>query len=156
MKIRRFMKSRDGSALIWTLFLILMLFTLTFVVYTGVMVYAKYQSCETELQRASTVTVDGSMINANVRDLSLDIPADTAQVLLEENLTEAGWAQEDGSWVKRDSGKLIYALEDAQISAEGKTLRIDAVFAMPSPWTVGGIYEIRIAMTVLSSVLYIE
>lgn len=156
MIIRHFMKSQDGSALIWTLFLILILFTLTFVVYTGVMVYAKYQTCETELERAALITVDRSMVNTNVRDLSLDIPADTAQSLLEENLTEAGWAQEDGSWVKRDSGKLIYALEDAQISVEGKTLRIAATFAMPAPWAVGGIYEIRIPMTVLSSVLYIE
>jgi hypothetical protein len=154
--MKRFIKDTSGSALIWTLFLILIIFTLTFVVYTGVTVYAKYQICETELERAAIVTVDAGLLNANMRDLSLDIPADTVQSLLEENLTEAGWVQEDGRWVKRDSGKLIYTLEDAQISVEGKTLRIDAMFAMPSPWTVGGMDEIRIPMTVLSSVLYIE
>jgi len=37
-----------------------------------------------------------------------------------------------------------------------KTLRLDATFVMPSPWVAGGVTEIRIPMTVLSSVLYIE
>lgn len=154
--MKRFIKDTSGSAIIWTFFLMLIIFTLSFVVYTGVTVYSKYQTCETEMERAALITVDMGMVNANVRDLFLDIPADAAQLLLEKNLTEAGWAQEDGSWVKRDNGKLIYALEDAQISVDGKTLRIDATFAMPSPWTVGGMDEIRIPMTVLSSVLYIQ
>ena len=103
--MKRFIKDTCGSAVIWTLFLILIFFTLSFVVYTGVTVYAKYQKCETELEREALVTVDMGMVNANVRDLSLDIPADTAQSLFEENLTKAGWTQEDGSWLKRDSGK---------------------------------------------------
>ncbi len=154
--MRRFVKDTRGSAIIWTLFLILILFTLAFVVYTGVMVHAKYQTCETELQRAATVTVDTGLLNANVRDLQLDVQADTAQSLLEENLTDAGWTLEDGSWVKYNGDKLIYALEDMQTSTQEKTLRIDATFAMPSPWTVGGVTEICIPMTVLSSVLYID
>ena len=156
MNIRCFIKDTRGSAIIWTIFLILILFTLTFVVYTGVTVYAKYQTCETELQRAATVTVDVGLLNANVRDLQLDVSEDIAQSLLENSLTEAGWTQEDESWVKYYDGKLINALEDMQVTAEGKTLRIDATFAMPSPWTVGGVTEICIPMTVLSSVLYIE
>ena len=156
MNIRCFIKDMRGSAIIWTLFLILILFTLTFVAYTGITVYAKYQTCETELQRAATVAVDTGLINANVRDLQLDVQADTAQSLLEESLTDAGWTKEDGSWVKYNGDKLIYALEDMQASVQEKTLRIDGTFAMPSPWTVGGKAEIRIHMTVLSSVLYIE
>jgi hypothetical protein len=141
---------------LWTLFLILIFFTLSFVVYSGITVYAKYQTCETELQRAATVTVDAGLLNANMRDVQLDIPADAAQSLLEENLMESDWIQEDASWMKRDDGKLIYALEDVQVTIEEKTLRIDAMFAMPSPWTVGGISKIHIPMTVLSSLLYIE
>jgi hypothetical protein len=154
--MRRFVKDTRGSAIIWTLFLILILFTLAFVVYTGVTVYAKYQTCETELQRAATVAVDTGLINANVRDLQLDIQEDTAQSLLEESLMDAGWTKEDGSWVKYNGDKLIYALEDMQTSVQEKTLRIDGTFAMPSAWTVSGISEIRIHMTVLSSVLYID
>lgn len=154
--MRRFVKDTRGSAVIWTLFLILILFTLTFVVYTGVMVYAKYQTCETELERAAIVTVDAGLLNANVRDLALDIPAVSAHSLLEDNLIESGWTKEDGNWVKCDDGKLIYALEDMQMTVEEKTMQIDAVFTMPMPWMIDGIDEIHIPVKVLSSVLYIE
>jgi hypothetical protein len=153
--MRRFLQDTRGSAILWTLFLILILFTLTALIYTGVTVYAKYQTCETELQCASTITVDAELVNANVRDLQLNVPKDAAQSL-EDNLTETGWTQEEGCWIKRDSGKIIYGLEDIQLTAEGKTMRIDGTFVMPSSWTVGGISEIRIPMTVLSTVLYIE
>ncbi len=154
--MRRFLQDTRGSAILWTMFLILILFMLSFVVYTGTTVYAKYQTCETELERAALVTVDAGLLNANVRDLQLDVPADVAQSLLETNLTDAGWALEDGRWVKYDGDKLIYALEDARLSVREKTLRLDATFVMPSLWELGGVTEIRIPMTVLSSVLYIE
>ena len=108
------------------------------------------------MQLEATVAVDTGLINANVRDLQLDVQADTAQSLLESNLTDAGWTQEDGIWVKYNGDKLIYALEDMQASVQEKTLRIDATLVMLSPWTVNGISEIRIHMMVLSSVLYID
>lgn len=154
--MRRFLQDTRSSAILWTLFLILILFMLSFVVYTGTTVYAKYQTCETELERAALVTVDAGLLNANARDLQLDIPADVAQSMLENNLTEARWAREDGRWVKYDRDKLIYALEDARLSVREKTLRLDAMFVMPAPWAMGGVTEIRIPMMVLSSVMYIE
>jgi len=154
--MRHFFKDTRGSAILWTLFLILILFTLSFVVYTGTTVYAKYQTCETELERAALVTVDAGLLNTNVRDLQLNVPAAAAQSLLEENLADAGWAREDGRWVKYNGEKLAYALEGAQLSVQEKTLRRDATFVMLSPWEFGSISEIRIPITVLSSVLYIE
>ena len=154
--MKRFFQDTRGSAILWTLFLILFLFTLSFVVFTGTTIYAKYQTCETELERAALVTVDAGLLNANVRDLQLDVPADAAQTLLEENLADAGWAREDGRWVKYDGDKLIYAFEDTQLLVQEKTLRLDATFVMLSPWEFGSISEIRIPITVLSSVLYIE
>lgn len=154
--MRRFFQDTRGSAILWTLFLILILFTLSLVVYTGTTVYDKYQTCETELERAALVTVDAGLLNANVRDLKLDVPADAAQSLLEDNLTDAGWTREDGRWVKYDDDKFIYGLEDVQLSVQEKTLRLDAMFVMPAPWAMSGVTEIRISMTVLSSVLYID
>jgi hypothetical protein len=154
--MRHFFQDTRGSAILWTLFLILILFTLSFVVYTGTTVYAKYQICETELERAALVTVDAGLLNTNVRDLQLNVPADAAQSLLEENLADAGWAREDGRWVKYNGEKLAYALEGAQLSVQEKTLRLDATFVMPAPWAMSSVTEIRIPMTVLSSVLYID
>ena len=119
--MRHFFQDTRGSAILWTLFLILILFTLSFVVYTGTVVYAKYQTFETELERAAIVTVDAGLLNTNVRDLQLDIPEDAAQSLLEENLADAGWAHEDGRWVKYDGGKLIMRLRTRNFRCRGKT-----------------------------------
>ena len=154
--MRRFFQDTHGSTPIWAAFAILILFTLSFVVYSAVTVYAKYQTCETELERASVVTVDMSMVNPNVRDSVLNIPVIPAKALLEANLTDAGWTRVDGNWTKRDGGKLIYSLEDMKITVEEKTMQIKATFAMPAPWTIGGMDEIRIPMEARSSVLYIE
>lgn len=156
MKIRRFFQDTRGSAPIWVAFAMLTLFTLSFVVYSAVTVYAKYQTCETELERAAFVTVDISMVNPNVRDSVLNIPDLPANALLTDNLTGAGWTREDGNWMKRDGGKRIYSLEDMEITVEEKTIRIKAIFSMPAPWALGGMDEIRIPMEVRSSVLSIE
>lgn len=154
--MNRFFREKSGSTPIWVAFAILILFTLSFVVYSAVTVYAKYQTCETELERAAIVTVDMSMVNPNVRDSVLNIPAIPAKTLLTNNLTDTGWTQEGGNWMKRDGGKLLYSLEDMEITVEEKTIRIEAIFSMPAPWTIGGMDEIRIPMEVRSSVLYIE
>lgn len=154
--MRRFLRDTRGGTPIWAAFLILILFTLSLVVYSAVTLYTKYQTCETELERASVVTVDMSMVNPNVRDSVLNIPVIPAKSLLTNNLTDTGWTQEGGNWMKRDGGKLIYSLEDMEITIEEKTIRIKAIFSMPAPWTIGGMDEIRIPMEVRSSVLYIE
>jgi len=154
--MKRFLKDNAGSALIWAVFLILILCTVSIVVYSGVMIYAKYQACETEVQRAATITANRSMVNANVRDLELDMPVIPAEDYFYENLAETGWTSEDGCWRRREDGKLIYSLEDMTVDIEGKTIRITAIFAMPLPWGIGGLGEVRIPMNVRSSILYIE
>ncbi|MHB1314578.1 MAG: hypothetical protein ACYCX2_03740 [Christensenellales bacterium] len=154
--MKRFLKDSTGSALIWAVFLILVLCTVSVVVYSGVMIYAKYQTCETEVQRVATQTTNMSMVNANLRDLELDIPAVSAEDYFYENLTETGWAMADGCWRRCEDGKLIYSLEDMTVDIVGKTIRITATFAMPLPWGIGGIGEVHIPIDVRSSVLYIE
>lgn len=152
----RFLNDRRGSAIVWTVFAILILCTLTFVVYAGVTVYAKYQMCETDLERVAVITVDKSMVNSNVRDVALDIPAVQAETLLEDNLTQAGWTLENGNWVKRDDDKLIYSLESMSVEIDGRMMHISAVFVMPLPWNIGSMREISIPMKMQTSVLYID
>ena len=142
--MKRFLREQNGSALTWTLFIILALFTISFTVYSGVTVYVKYQSAETELQRAAIVTVDKSMENANVRDLELNVPSTIAIDMLETNLIDTGWIKEDRDWVKRDGEKHICSLEDMQIEITDMTMRIDATFAMPLPWAIKDIGYVRI------------
>ena len=154
--MKHFFRDVSGNTSIWAAFLIIILFTLSFVVYSAVTVYAKFQICEKELERASIVAVDTSMINSNVRDSLLDIPAIPAQTLLANNLSKAGWVQEGGAWAKREEDKLVYSLEDMTVEIEGKAMRIDAVFSMPSPWMIGDTDEIHMPIQVRSSILYIE
>lgn len=154
--MKRFIREQSGSVLIWSLFIILILFTLTFVVYSGVTVYAKYQTCENELQRAATVTVDKSMVNANVRDLELNVPSASAINLLEDNLMDAGWIKDGGGWAKRDGEKLIYSFENMEIEVHDRTMQIEATFAMPLPWAIGDMFIVRIPMKVRASILYVD
>jgi hypothetical protein len=154
--MKHFIKDNTGSALIWTIFLILILITLSVVVYSGVTVYAKYQTCETEVQRAATVTVDKNMENANVRDLVLDVPAELAVESFYVNMTETGWVLEDGYWNRYKNDRLIYSLEDMTVDVEDKTVSISAVLAISLPWDIGGMGKVRIPLNVRSSVLYIE
>lgn len=154
--MKRFLREQNGSALIWTLFIILALFTISFVVYSGVTVYAKYQSAETELQRAAIVTVDKSMENANVRDLELNVPLTKAIDILETNLIDAGWIKEHGDWIERNGKKLIYSLEDMQIEIIDMTMIVDTTFAMPLPWAIKDIGYVRIPMQIRTSILYVN
>lgn len=154
--MKRFWKEDIGSALIWMVFLILILITLSAVAYAGVTVYAKYQTCEAEVQRAATVTVDKNMLNANVRDLILDVPADSAEELFYVSLTETGWTLEDGYWNRYKGEKAVYSLEDMTVTVDGKTMSISATMVIPLPWEIGDIGKVSIPMNVRSSVLYIE
>ena len=154
--MKRFWKDNAGSALIWSVFLILILMTLSTVVYAGAIVYAKYQTCETEVQRAATVTVDKNMLNANVRDLMLDVPVESAEKSFFVCLTETGWTLESGCWNRYEGGKLIYSLEDMTVEVEGKSMSISATMAIPLPWDIGDLSIVRISMNVRSSVLYID
>lgn len=154
--MKRFWKDRTGSTPILAAFLILILMTLSVVVYTGVMVYAKYQACETEIQRAATITVDRNLFNANVRDLELDVPAVSAGDDFYENLTQTGWTMEDGCRNRYKDRHLIYSLEDMTVDIEGQAIRISATFAILLPWDIGGMIKVHIPVSVRSSVLYID
>ena len=154
--MKRFWKEDTGSALIWMVFLILILITLCAVTYAGVTVYTKYQTCEAEVQRAAIVTVDKNMLNANVRDLILDVPAESAEESFYVSLTEVGWTLEDRYWNRYEDGKTVYSLEDMSVAVDGKTVSINATMVIPLPWEIGEIGKVSIPMNVRSSVLYIE
>lgn len=154
--MKHFWKGNTGSALIWSVFIIVILMTLSAVVFAGMTVYSKYQDCETEVQRASIITVDTNMLNANVRDLILDVPAEYAEDSFYASLTEAGWTLENGCWNRYEDGKSIYSLEDMSVDVDGKTLSISATMAISLPWDIGDLSIVRLLINVRSSVLYID
>ncbi len=154
--MKRFFKDTGGNAVIGAVFIILVFCTLAFVIYSGFTVSSKYQAAEAELQRAVTVTIDTCMINTNVRDVDLDIPA-TAESALKDNLIQSGWTiTGSGSWVKQNEDKLVYKLDDVEININDKTMQLEATFVTPLPWAMGEITEVKIPMQIRKSVLYID
>lgn len=152
----RLIKDKKGSAYLWAAFVLLAMVMLAAVVYNGVGIYTKYQAAETELQRAATVTVDGSMENAAVRDLVLDIPAADAEELFFDNLRELGYEQSGGDWTKRIDNNTIYSLTDLEIKTEGSVMSVTAVLSVPLLWETGSAAVVRIPIQARSSVLYIK
>ncbi len=154
MRIRRLIHDTSGSAYLWAAFIVLALIMLAAVVYNGVTVYTKYQMAETELQRAATVTVDGSMRNEAVRDLVLDVPV-VAEGMFLDHLRDSGFEQCGSDWRNHVDGKTVYTLEDMKIEVNGRTMKVTAVHAIPLLWEAGGAPVVRIPIQVHSSVLYI-
>lgn len=154
--MKRFLQDERGNAVVWSAFLVLILFTLSFVVYGAVTIYSKYQNCETELERTAIVAVDQSMSNPKVRDMQLDIPATPALAALEQSLTGMGWAKENGSWVMRANGKNLYRLDGLVATADGRRLRITADCVMSLPWEIGGLKEVSIPIRAQTSILTID
>lgn len=153
--MRNLIKNQDGNAVLWALFAILILCILSVAVYSAVTVYSNYQTAEAELHRAATMSADSSMENANVRDMQLDIP-DSAEAQLEDNLTEAGWVNEDNDWVRYDGDEALYSLEDMQVEITDMSMQIDATFVMTLPWEIGDMSNVRIPVRIRSSILYVD
>jgi hypothetical protein len=152
----RLWKNRKGSAYLWALFILLAMVILAAVVYNGVAVYVKYQTAETELQRAATVTVDASMQNAAVRDLILDVPTADAETLFFKNLRESGYQNNGSEWTKRIDDKTVYTLTELETGTDGCTMKVTAILSLPLMWDISGMSVIRVPIQVLSSMLYIQ
>ena len=152
----KLIKDKKGSAYLWAALIMLAMVMLTAVIYNGVTVYTKYQSAETELQRAITVTVDGSIKNAAVRDLLLDVPVSDAEELFFDHLRELGYERGGTDWIKRVNGKLVYTLTGLEVQTDGRVMEITAVLAIPMLWETDNTAVVRIPIQARAAVLYIE
>jgi hypothetical protein len=155
--MKRFVRDTHGSAPIWAAFAILILFTLSFVVYAGVTVYTKYMACETELERAAVIAVDSNMENKNVRDVNIDIPVQPTQTDVESNLAAAGFIKSGSqSWKKYKGDKLLYEIRNLTVTVENERMKLSGLFVMPLPWSVGGQTEVEIPITARSRILFLK
>jgi len=154
--MKQFFKEQDGNALLWPLFIMLILMTLSVVVYSGITIYAQYQACENELQQAAIVSADMNMENANVRDLMLDISSDAALMDFKANLERSGWRTEDNHWMKYESGKKMYSLEDVRIEITDEVIQIAGNCVIPLSWAIREETIVSIPMQVRASILYLD
>jgi hypothetical protein len=155
--MKRFLKDQSGYALLLPLFIILILLTFSLVIYSAVIISSKYQICENDIQRAATITVDKSMENANVRDILLDIPAESTTSNLESNLSEMGYTKvTDTAWSKAIDGKTSYSLEDVQVSVQNEVLTITGMIKAYLPWRITGYPFISLPVRVICRAFYIS
>lgn len=155
--MKRFHKDTRGNASLWAVFLMAVLFLLAVVAYTGATLYSTYQSAQTELERVANVSVDASLLNANVRDLLLDIPADAAVQKVYTNLASVGFVQDvSGDWERMEEGKTRYCLKGVQITVSGKMLDLSATLSMPLPLEVGCHLEVELPISAHVNVLYMD
>ena len=155
--MKRFLHDTRGNASLLAAFLVVVLFLLAVVAYAGATVYSTYQTAQTELERAASVSVDTSLVNANVRDLMLDIPEEDVVQQVDANFSSAGFVQNaNGDWTRMEGGKTLYWLKNAQITVSGRVLDVTATLAIPLPWTVGGFTRIELPISICVNVLYLD
>lgn len=154
--MKRFVKEQDGNALLWPLFIMLILMTLSVVVYSGITVYTQYQACENELQQATVISADMNMDNANVRDLMLDISSDAALMDFEANLERSGWETDGDNWMKHENGKKMYSLEDVRINITDEVIQIAGNCGVSLPWAISQETTVHIPMQVQASIFYLD
>lgn len=155
--MKKFIFDTRGNASLWAAFLMVVLFLLAVAGYFGATIYSTYQTAQIELERAANVSVYDSLINANVRDLLLDIPADAAEQKVYANLASAGYLQDaDGDWGRLDGGDSLYCLKDMQVTVSGKMLDVTATLSMSLPWGVGGLLAMELPVSAHVKVLYMD
>ena len=154
--MKRFFKDQKGNALIWSLFIILILCTFSFVIYSAITVYSQYQACENDLQRAAIIATDKSMENANVRDIILNIPGEEATTSFETNLLKQGYIKmADDHWLRTIHDKEAYSLNDLTISIAGDVITIRASINIYLPWKIANNVTVSFPISAVSRVLYI-
>ena len=152
-----FLHDTRGSASLLAAFLVVVLFLLAVVAYAGATVYSTYQSAQTELERAASFSVDASLVNANVRDLMLDIHEEDVVQQIYANLSSVGFVQGANSdWMRMEGEKTLYWLKNIQTMVSGRVLDVTATLAIPLPWTVGGFTRIELPISICVNVLYLD
>lgn len=153
--MKYYVKDTRGSTSLLAAFLAAALCMLAVAVYSGAMIYSNYQTAQTELERAISISVDTNLINANIRDLVLDIPEEEAVAALGNNLEEAGYRYSEDVWQRIEDSNILFSLKDLQTVIDGDRMTITAIFSMTLPWGAE-LPRVEIPLQVVSKVLYIE
>ena len=151
------LENEHGNSILLSTFLLLAMMTISLVIYTVCLVYAKYQAAQVDLERAGSVSVDKSLENNNVRDLELGIPAEMTHAALEANLVNTGWEEViPGTWAFGNGGQELYRVSGLSSAVNLGWMSTSGVWSMPLPWLTDVLPSIQIPITVKSKVLYID
>lgn len=156
MKHCKLMKDENGNTFIWAAVIILALCMLMAVVYNVIFIYTNVNTAKLDMERATVVTVNESLINENVRDLIHAIPETLAVDYFYSNLENAGYIKSGSTYIKKENGQEKYSISNIELTFDGELMEITADFSIPLLWEIGDISEIIIPIKMLSRVYYIE
>lgn len=156
MKHCNLMQDENGNTFIWAAIIILALCMLMAVVYNVIFIYTNVNTAKLDMERATVVTVNESLINENVRDLIHAIPESPAIDYFYANLEDAGYIKSGNTYFKKENGQEKYSISNIELTFDGEQMEITADFSIPLLWEIGDISEIVIPIKTLSRVYYIE
>ena len=154
--MKKFLHDTHGSSSLWAAFFCLILCTFSILIYTGATIYTKYHIAQTELERAATVSVDGTLENPAIRDLITDVSSSKVMQAVENNLMKVGYRKtKSGEWRKVVNGKWICSFQDLNLSVTGDQLYVSANLSLPLPWHIDAAV-ISLPITFQSKVLFLN
>lgn len=156
MKRRNLITDTQGNSYLWVAFSILILTVLTVVIYNIIFVYTTINTAKHDLERVSIITVNETLINANVRDLNHTIPEISATQHFFDNLSNLGYQQISGAYVKKENDKELYRISNIKLSFNGELMEIKADLTITLLWEIDSVSEIVIPIKTLSRVYYFE
>ena len=109
-------RQKTGSAPLWTIFIAILLISFSLLIYTTMSLRTNYMQAQTELERATNVSIDINLQNQSVRDIQMKPDLPSIKLSLEQNLVDLGYEKvSDTSWRMTKADKTIYLLKDLQL-----------------------------------------
>ena len=156
MKRRNLITDNQGNSYLWVAFSILILSIFTAVIYNIIFIYTIINTATYDLERVSVITVNETLVNANVRDLNHTIHEIPATQHFFDNLSNLGYQEISGAYVKKENDKEFYCISNIELSFIGELMKIKADLTIPLLWEIDSVSEIVIPIKTLSRVYYFE
>ena len=156
--LKRLVGDRRGSALMWTMFLIIILVIVAMMLYTVFSTVSKVRSVEAELKRCASVVLDKTTINSELRDVIITLRTRNIEREVRENLRENGWVESSGSWEREINGETRCRIRNllVNVDADSELLTLSADVQIPLLKSMGDISNMTFPLKIYSKILYIS
>lgn len=154
-RLKEKIRSRRGSAPLWTGFIAIVLISFSLLIYTGMILQINYRQAQNELERAASIALDINLKNEVVRDILLTIPLENVQNSLEHNLQTMDYQKIDQqSWQRTKASKTIYTLENLVLKPDGEQIILTGDLSLSLLW--GNQLTVRIPIRTTVQVIFID
>ena len=138
VKARKSLKN-DQSGLMYLLlvFIIIAIGMVSIIGYSISMTQSIYQQAGRTLERAGNISVIITKQDENIRDINLGLTNDSIKNAFEQNLLNEGLVRSGAGWEYDNQGRMIYSLQNINLSVNGDVMQINAQMIIPLLWNIG-------------------